>query len=187
MTRRSPWLVLLVAVFASLLGACGGDDDDGGDADGATTTEAADDGDEGGGGDGDMCDLFQQINDLDDQSQAVVNESLAGVVQAQNEEEAEAAFDAFAAQFGPFAEEELPGLLNLYDELADAVPDDRREDVELRRDFTADFLEGLRDASSAQELVALLSAAPEQAQSAGQATLRLDELSRSECDLVFAD
>jgi hypothetical protein len=187
--RRGIMLVVtgLVVVAAT---ACSGDDDD---ADAGPEGEAADrrgevatDAGER-AAEGDLCGLFGRIEALDDESQTLVDESLGRALSATDPEEREAAFAEFASDFAPFAEERIPELVDTYDQLAEVVPDRNRDDVELLRDFTAGTLEAMASAESVADLQEALTGDLEAATAAGEATLRLDELSRDRCDVVLAD
>jgi hypothetical protein len=183
------WLVAVLALALAAAG-CGDDDDGDGDEGASDTTEAsdADDGGDGGdAGDGDACALLERITDLDSQSEGILNDTLGPALAGGDPEAAQAAFDEFLEQFRPFAEEQLPDLVDAYDGLAEAVPSELRADVEELRDFTAETLEGLAEAESVEDVEALFTADPERATGAGQATLRIDEFSRDECDIVLAN
>lgn len=180
------WLVVVLAL--ALAAACGDDDDtDEGASDTTEASDADDGGDGGDGGDGDACGLLERITDLDSESEAILNDTLGQALASGDAEAAQEAFDEFLEQFRPFAEEQLPDLVDAYDGLAEVVPEDLRADVEELRDFTAETLSGLADAESIEDVEALFTADPERATGAGQATLRIDEFSREECDIVLAN
>jgi hypothetical protein len=191
----SPWTRLrwLFALLALVLAAaaCGDDDDDGGDAAGdeQTTQPDGDDSDDGDSdsADGDECGLYERIEELDDESQAIVNDTLGEALASQDPEEAAAAFEGFLDAFQPFAAEKLPDMVSAYDDLAAVLPDDLAEDVELVRDFTESTLQSLASAEDLADVQALFSSVEAEATAAGAATLRIDERSRDTCDISIAD
>jgi hypothetical protein len=175
---RFRWLLGLLALVLAVA-ACGDDDASGDDGGG--------DGGDGDGGDGDECALYERIEELDDESQAIVNETLGQALATQDPEAAEAAFQEFLDAYQPFAAEKLPDMLSAYDDLAATVPDDLAEDVTLVRDFTESTLQSLASAEDLADVQALFGDVEEEATAAGAATLRIDERSRDTCDISIAD
>lgn len=189
---RFRWLLALLALVLAVA-ACG-DDDSGDDAaDDEQTTQPENDGgdddggDSGDGGDGDECALYERIEELDDESQAIVNETLGQALATQDPEAADAAFREFLDAYRPFAAEKLPDMLSAYDDLAATVPDDVAEDVTLVRNFTESTLQNLASAEGLADVQALFADVEEAATAAGAATLRIDERSRDTCDISIAD
>lgn len=170
-------LTLLAVLLLVPAAACSDDPaDDDASATTATTEPAGDE----------ICDALQAVRDFDDESQAVLEESLPPLLAA-TPEEADAAFSVFLEQFQPFVEENLADLLANYDTLAALVPEEIGDDVVELRDFTASFAGGLADATSRDEVEALFTGDPEQTTAVAEATLRIDEFSRDTCDIVIAD
>ena len=176
----------LVLALTFLAAACGDDDDSGGD-DASATTEAGSDGSDRSDGDGDACGLLERITELDDESEAILDDTLGPALASGDPAQAEAAFQDFLDAFVPFAEEKLPTLIDAYEELADVVPEDLRSDVLRLSAFTGGTLEGLAEAESVEDIEALFTDDPQAATEAGQATLRIDEYSRDTCDIVLAN
>jgi hypothetical protein len=87
----------------------------------------------------------------------------------------------------PVMEERLPTLKATYDGLAEAVPTEMRSDVEMLRDFSVTYVEGIAGASGPGDMLAAADADPDEVRAVAQATLRLDEYSRETCDVVIAD
>lgn len=174
MTARPLALLAVLVLFAA---ACS---DDPADDDASATTTAEQAGDE-------ICAALQAVRDFDDESQAVLSESLPPLLAATTPEEVDAAFSVFLEQFQPLVEENLPDLLANYDALAALVPEEISPDVVELRDFTASFAGGLADATSRDEVEALFTADPELATAVAAATLRIDEFSRDTCDIVIAN
>lgn len=176
MTARA--LALLAVLVLVPAAACSDDPAD--DDASATTATTEPTGDE-------ICEALQAVRDFDDESQAVLEESLPPLLAATTPEEVDAAFSVFLEQFQPFVEENLADLLANYDALAALVPDEIGDDVVELRDFTASFAGGLADATSRDEVEALFTGDPEQATAVAEATLRIDEFSRDTCDIAIAN
>lgn len=185
---------LTVAACVALIAACGGDDDSNGNGNAAgtssvppatsTSTDRAGDG---------MCEAFRDIADLDDQFQGELNSLLSEVrtkAQTGDEAAAEAAFDQMVSTFQSLIPTTLEPLLDAYDRLAEAAPE-LAADAQRVRDFTADFLQAMADVGSADEVFAtvgdVVDVVEQQGVEADSAVLRLDEVSRAECDIVIAD
>ena len=185
---------LTVAACVALIAACGGDDDSNGNGNAAgtssvspatsTSTDRAGDG---------MCEAFRDIADLDDQFQGELNSLLSEVrtkAQTGDEAAAEAAFDQMVSTFQSLIPTTLEPLLDAYDRLAEAAPE-LAADAQRVRDFTADFVQAMADVGSADEVFATVGDAvdvvEQQGVEADSAVLRLDEVSRAECDIVIAD
>jgi hypothetical protein len=180
---------LMVAACVALIAACGGDDDSNGNAAGtssvpratSTSTDRADDG---------MCQAFRDIADLDDQFRGEFNSLLSEVLtaaQTGDQAAADAAVDQMVSTFQSLIPTTLEPLLVAYDRLAEAAPE-LAADAQLVRDFTAEIGQAMSDAGTADEVLATVEdVAEQQGVEAGSAALRLDEVSRAECDIVIAD
>ena len=181
---------LMVAACMALIAACGDDDSKGnGNAAGtssvpratSTSTDRADDG---------MCEAFRDIADLDDQFQGEFNSLLSEVLtaaQTGDQAAADAAVDQMVSTFQSLIPPTLEPLLDAYDRLAEAAPE-LAADAQLVRDFTAEIGQAMSDAGTADEILATVEdVAEQQGVEAGSAALRLDEVSRAECDIVIAD
>lgn len=177
-----PLLLLAVLVLVPTAAACSDDsaDDDASATTTATTTAAEQP-------EGEVCDELRAVRDFDDESQALLEESIPPLLSATTPEEVDAAFAVYLQQFQPFVEENLPDLLETYDALAALVPDEIGLDVIALRDFTASFAGGLADATSRDEVQALFDSVAEQATPVAEATLRIDQFSRDTCDITIAN
>lgn len=100
---------------------------------------------------------------------------------------ADAAFDQMVSTLQSLNPTTLEPLLDAYDRLAEAAPE-LAADAQRLRDLTADFGQAMADADSADEVLAAVEdVVDQQGVEAGSAALRLDEVSRAECDIVIAD
>jgi hypothetical protein len=107
--------------------------------------------------------------------------------QTGDEAAADAAFDQMVSTFQSLNPTTLEPLLDAYDRLAEAAPE-LAADAQRLRDLTADFGQAMADADSADEVLAAVEdVVDQQGVEAGSAALRLDEVSRAECDIVIAD
>jgi hypothetical protein len=180
----------MVAACVALIAACGGgDDDSNGNTAGtssvppatSTSTDRAD---------GGMCEAFRDIADLDDQFEGELNSLLSEVrtaAQTGDEAAADAAVDQMVSTFQSLIPTTLEPLLDAYDRLAEAAPE-LAADAQLVRDFTAGVGQAMANAGSADEVLATVEdVVQQQGVEAGSAVLRLDEVSRAECDIVIAD
>jgi hypothetical protein len=108
-------------------------------------------------------------------------------VQTGDETAADAAVDQMVSKLQSLIPTTLQPLLDAYDRLGGAAPE-LAADAQLVRDFTADVGQGMAAAGSADEVLAMVEDVVEQrGVEAGSAVLRLDEVSRAECDIVIAD
>lgn len=179
---------LIFAACVVLIAACGGDDSNGSAAGESsvadTTTTSGDRADDG------LCDAFRDIAEMDDQFQGELNSAISQVVnaaQSGDEAAAEAAVDEMVSTLQSLLPTIVEPLLDAYDRVAEAAPE-LAADARLVRDFTGDLGQAMADAGSADEVLATVeSAAEQQGVEAGSAALRLDEVSRAECDVVIAD
>jgi hypothetical protein len=179
----------MVAACVALIAACGGDDDSNGNAAGtssvppatSTSTDRADNG---------MCEAFRDIADLDDQFQGELNSLLSEALtaaQTGDQAAADAAVDQMVSTFQSLIPTTLEPLLDAYDRLAEAAPE-LAADAQLVRDFTAEIGQAIADDGSADDVLATVEdVTDQQGVEAGSAVLRLDEVSRAECDIVIAD
>jgi hypothetical protein len=181
---------LVVAACFALFAACG-DDDANGDSNAVGTssasTTASRSTDEANDA---MCGAFRDIASLDDRFQGEFNSAVSDVIaaaQAGDEAAADAAVEQMVLELQSLIPTTLEPLLDAYDRLADTAPE-LSADVQLVRDFTADVGQDMADAGSAEEVLAIFEdAAEEDGVAAGSAVLRLDEVSRAECDIIIAD
>ena len=138
---------------------------------------------------GDLCDLFQEVKDLDDSMQREVNEVLAPLFTldpATDDVEAEA--EQVLTELQDRVEAiDREHLSEIYTQLAELVPKDLRDEAVALREGTLALIDvflGL-DADDLDDLDAQL-ATPD-VLAAGVATLALDELSREECGITIAN
>lgn len=185
--------VLIGVVVLALLG-CGGDGDDETAASSSSSTSTSADDAEGTEGTEDgaaVCDAARRIADLDDEVQGVVNDELQGFLGAAGEPgsaEATEGFEQLITAVEEVADQRLPELEDAYAELEAGLPEELAADAATVRDFTVQFLEVLRGVETPDDLEAAFTDLTETgAVEAGQATLRLDEYTRRECDIVLAD
>lgn len=196
-SRRALSALFLVAL---VLAGCGGNGDDGDEAatddtveERTTTTEATtttDGSSEGEGADSDLCDAAQRVSDLDDESQGLLNDSLAEVMaraQAGDQEGAAAALDDMLVDVRAFIDEGLPPMVAAYDDLERSVPDHLAADVALVRDFSVDLAREMAEVEDFQQLQGIITEQQEKVSDVVEAVFRLDELTREECDIVLAD
>jgi len=173
--------VVIAVLIAAPLGC--GDDDSTGSGDGSASEASRRPRDR-------MCDAFRAISDLDDEIQGKLNALLTPVLQAERDGDdarAVAAADEMKREMRGLLDSVLPGLIDAYDQLAEAAPR-LANDVATLRAFTVQFTESVVDAATPAEIsVVLKDAAQAGGIKAGLATLRLDEVSRADCDIVLAD
>jgi hypothetical protein len=176
----------VIAVFLSAGLACGGGDDEPTPAaqstSSSTSTTAAPA--------PDRCAAFREIARQDDRFQGELNammEPVMAAAQRGDKAAAEAAADEMTRKMQVLLDAGLPPLLTAYDGLAKAAPE-LEPDVRLVRDFTVKLAEKLSKVDGVDEFQRAVKAAAEQGGlQAGAATLRLDKVSRAECDVVIAD
>lgn len=137
-----------------------------------------------------MCEAFRDIAFLDDRFRGELNSALSDVIaaaQAGDDAAADAALRQMVVELQALIPTTLEPLLDAYDRLRDAAPQ-LAADAQLVRDFTAEVGQGMADAGGAEEVLAVFEDAAEgEGVAVGSAVLRLDEVSRAECDIIIAD
>ena len=193
--RRSP-LVLVVAAGALLLGCSDGaevsersesparpDSSAGTDqsTSSAPSTTAGDDPTPA-TQDGPLCDAAQRIRDLDDRSNAVMNDAMRSEL-AGDPEQAVDELAAAVAELGPL----IPELTSAYDDLSEAAPEAVRDDISLVRDFTLSLMEQLSELDSADDLAGFEQQVDTNAaMAAGAAALEIDAVTQEQCGISIA-
>lgn len=138
--------------------------------------------------DSETCELVEQIQALDESSQALINDLLLEMGQAQDQRAMRRAFREGMRQWHQKAGEDLPLILNTYERLERAVPERLAEDVSIVRSFTADLFDVMSEMESVKDFENLGSEIARLGGiEAGQASLRLDQYTRAECDISIAN
>lgn len=193
--RRRPLHVLIVLAAAALLVGCSDDGEvtersesaerpassDGSapttDAPSTTIDDAPDSGEQG----GPLCDAAQRIRDLDDESNAVMNDAMRGALADPNQ-----AVDGLTEAVGELRPL-IPELTKAYDDLAAAAPEAIRDDIGLVKSFTLSLMEQLAELDSIEDLTAFEGQLDQNAaMAAGAAALEIDAVTREECGISIA-
>lgn len=211
--RRSRWISAVVSLLLALvvLAGCSDDDpvevaelSDGSERSSTTSTVDADkpgststselgepEGEDESSADPEVCAAFQAIADADDEFEREMNGMLAPVLaaaEAGDQVAADEAADAVAVQMQVMLADFLPDVLGAYDHLAVVAPN-LADDVTIVRDFTDEVGRALANAGGSLDEFnqAVEEVAGPGAIVAASATLRLDEVSRTQCGIVIAN
>ena len=153
---------------------------------GAPATTAPPGGSSGSGGSGsesDLCRAARAVRDLDDESNATMNDTMGSILEGDTSD-LDAEFRAAIAAMSAL----LPELTAHYDDLEAAVPAEYKADVRTLSDFTESFMRAMAEATSIEDLMRVTNQIDQsEAMAAASATLRLDELTRRECGIVIAN
>jgi hypothetical protein len=197
-TTRSR-LVRSLAVLAvvGLAVGCGDDDgapqattgeaatDGGNDTDGGDDTDGDDDGEEA--ATSELCEVFQQVQDFDNEVEAEVNQVIAPLLSIDPESpEAEQQAEALIDDLKRVVDDiDIDAVTANYDRLAELVPDELRDDAIALRDGTIEIIEifGSLESQDLGELGAVFDTPGVAA--AAEATVNLNELSEEECDITI--
>ena len=193
--HRRPLHVLIVLAAAALLVGCSGDGEvtersesaerpapsEGSSptTDAPSTTVGGEPvpGEEG----GPLCDAAQRIRDLDDESNAVMNDAMRGALTDPNQ-----AVEGLAEAVGELRPL-IPELTKAYDDLRAAAPEAIHDDIGLVRDFTLSLMEQLSELDSVEDLTAFEAELDQNAaMAAGAAALEIDAVTREECGISIA-
>jgi hypothetical protein len=200
-TRRLAMATAVVALAVGV-GACG-DDDSAGDG-GAPTTEAVAPTTTGDGGaptteavaptttvpeltSGGACESAQRIADIDDEVDVIVRDHLTPVLSSGDPTGRESAFQTFLAEYQELLVNRLNEIAVAYDHLATEVPEALTDAVETLRSGSEQLSAVILEAHSADELSSGFGALGDVPAKNAEATLRVDEYTRAECDIVLAD
>lgn len=173
-TRRSPRLLILVALATlSVAAGCGGGNDNASDTSASTATTAATtapttalatppttgSSDSAGG---DVCAGLKKVADLDQETKRLLGES-------EN-------WDTVRS----FLVTESPKVLEGYGQAVEGAPPDVAADISILLDFTTQSIEAARESSSLTDFASKAAALPG-AGDAGAAGQRLDSFARTNC------
>jgi hypothetical protein len=178
-----------VVVLALLGSACGGDDaDSAADDDAPITTEpepaatspttSAATSTSGG-----ACEAAERIVAIDDEVDVIVQDHLTPVISGGDA----AAFETFLAEYQDLLVTRLDEIAAAYEDLASAAPDDLTDAVETLESGSEQFSAVILEAETLDDLSSGFAALGEEVTENADATQRLDEYTRAECDLVLAD
>lgn len=128
-----------------------------------------------------MCQAAQRIRDLDDESNAVMNDAMRGALD--DPSQAVEGLSAAVAELRPL----IPELTTAYDDLAAAAPEAIRDDIGLVKDFTLSLMAQLAELDSIEDLTAFEGQLDQNAaMAAGAATLEIDALTKEQCGISIA-
>lgn len=97
-------------------------------------------------------------------------------------------FNEGIREWKAYAEEKMPEILDAYERLEASVPSSLAADVRSVKDFSVSLFELIADLERVEDLQSLQQdLATKDAQEAVQATFRVDEFTREECNVTFAD
>ena len=139
-------------------------------------------------GDHPACEPAQRVSDLDDEVTATLTEELTKLVSASGTAGiSDEQFNDFIAKVKAVVSEQVPELLQAYEDLAAAVPQNLAKHAEVLAKFTESFTQTLLelDAESIKNVDELLQT-PEAFEAVG-ATFALDKFTQKECGIVLAD
>ncbi len=129
-----------------------------------------------------VCVAAQGVRDLDDRSAAATNDAMSDVITG-DLEGAESALEAAVGEISAL----LPEIDAVYRDLEAAVPEDYRDDVALLRSYTRTMLEKFSAAKGMADIMRIASETNVgETMETAAAVLRLDQLTRERCGIVFS-
>jgi len=132
---------------------------------------------------GALCAAAQRIRDLGDQASGLMNDVYRQTLSQDPSAAEQQLLDAVAAM-----QPLVPELADAYDDLRGAVPADLADDVDTLRSFTVEVMDQMANASSIEDLMAVVEGFDEDATvAAATATLELDAHTRAECNVTIAN
>jgi hypothetical protein len=134
----------------------------------------------------DFCTAAEEIQRLDDRSQAKSNEILAPFLGGENR--SEKAFDRATGRLQTYLSKGLPPLLDSYDRLEEGAPPEIKDDIMTMKTFTRDFASAFDELDSLRELDDLEQIlAGADFQKAVEAIFAVDKITRQRCNVTLAD
>jgi hypothetical protein len=188
MASRAAPLLATVIVSLTLSSCGGGAGDTDPDAGGASIDEgSAPSPSETGPDANDFCTAAEEIQRLDDRSQAMTNKVLGPFIVGENR--SEKAFDRASERLQTLLSQGLPPLLDSYDRLEEGAPPEIRDDVMTMKTFTQDFVSAFNELDSLRDLAGLEQTlvVETDAQKAVEATFAVDKVTQQRCNVTLAD